>query len=259
MMLKQQQWARVPIELLQLVDANALQLYVAIVSHTSADKRTCYPSNERLCELTGQSLATLKRSLSKLVDCGAISRTGRRRRVLVVVNQLSSEPIDELNQLTGEPRKGSRVSRPTEPEVSEPETHSLRSCEPATDESESDMHDETTEALFDVELPPEPEKPIGAAALAAFFDAYGDEPISRPMIGRLGREFKRVGETYDRELVLRAAHELGVQRCANPQAVESFVLRLRRQATPQQQQASGWSQLAAQAFDRWEHDSAQTV
>lgn len=272
--MKAQPWARVPIELLQLVDAPALQLYVAIVSHVSNGSDSCRPSNERLSELTQQSVATVKRSLTQLVDVGAIKRSGRRRRVLVVTNRLTSEPkddahqltdepMDEPNWLTSEPPYGSPVSRPTELDVSELDTHSLRSCDAATDESEPAMHDDTP-PLFAVELPeqiePEPvELPIGRAALAAFFESYGDAPISRPMIGRLGKRFKELGATYDRELVLRAAHEMGEQRVANPNACESFVLRLRTRAAEQQEQQSGWSRLATQAFASWEQHDAQSV
>lgn len=250
------QWAKVPLELVRAVDANALQLYVVIVGHTSRTSCECRALNPRLAELTGQSLATLKRSLRQLVQVGAVEPVnGRRRRVLRVTNRLTGEPKGAANRLMGEPPIGSWVSHPSEPEVSEPEAHSLRSCA-ATDESELTMIDDNPEALFPVELPDPAELPIGRQALERFFDEYGQAPISRPMIARLGRRFKELAVTYDAELVLAAAAELGRSGVANPNAAESYVLRLQRQ---QQRQQSGWSGLATQAFDRWADEEARSV
>lgn len=249
------QWAKVPLELVRAVDANALQLYVVIVGHCSAGKRTCNPLNPRLAELTGQSLATVKRSLRQLIDVGAIETRGRRRRSLFVTNRLIREPKGDSNWLTTEPSIGSPVSHPSEPDVFEPEGHSLRSCA-ATDESELTMIDDNPEALFPVELPDPVEKPIGARALAAFFEQYGDAPVSRPMIGRLGKRFKELAVTYGDDLVVAAASALGRNGVANPNTAESYVLRLQRE---QRAQLSGWSGLASQAFERWETDEARTV
>lgn len=117
----------------------------------------------------------------------------------------------------------------------------------------------TGDALFDVEEEQQLEQPIGAAALGAFLTAYGGAPISRGMIARLGRAFKLAADTYPRELVIRAAEQLGAQRVANPNAVEPFVLRLQSVRGQGEQQRAGWSALAAQGFDAWERDEAQSV
>lgn len=115
------------------------------------------------------------------------------------------------------------------------------------------MHASDETLPIDVEIV-EHEQPIGAAALAAFFDAYGDEPISRPMIGRLGRRFKELGVTYSRELVVEAARQMGATKCANPTAAEPYLLRLRRE---QASTDAGWSRLAADTYARLPDPYAQ--
>lgn len=113
---------------------------------------------------------------------------------------------------------------------------------------------EQPEQLFPMDEPVR-EKPAGHAALAAFIEAYGNEPISRSMIGRLGKRFKQLSDTYGADVVRNAAMEMGLRRVANPNAAESFVLRMRGRDQEQPTTTDGWSQIASSAFDRWASES----
>lgn len=250
------QYARVPIELVELVDAPALQLYVQLCKYARRGGY-CYPSNPELSERTGQSVATVGRSLTQLVKLGVVERQGRQRRMLRVV------PIEQLS-LTHD-RKADELSLTSEQTFRSPVSNVTRSLEVddqharfarVHDERVDDMAQQQPEQLFEIDEPQPREEPVARAALAAFFEQYGSEhTISRNMIGRLGRAFKQAGETYPRELVIEAAVELGMKRVANPNAVESFVLRLQRRSAPQQSVENGWSQLASSAFERWHSES----
>jgi hypothetical protein len=239
------QYARVPIELLQLVDAPALQLYVALCKY--AGKRGhCWPSNAELSDVTSQSDAAVRRSLKQLVDVGAITRVGRQRRVITVV------PLDRLS-LTHERKSARSIAHPRAIYRS-PVSDVTRCIEPdntpplrddvCDDESERAMQAAPEEPMFEIERV-EHETPIGAACLAAFLDAYGVEPISRPMIGRLGKRFKELAASYSREELLAAAVDLGARRVAHVNAIEPFLLRARQ---PAQQSRDGWSRLAEDTY-----------
>lgn len=253
-----EQFARVPTGLLSRVDASALQLYVALCAYARRGGH-CYPSNAELSARTGQSPSTVKRSLQQLCDAGAVERKGRQRRMLRVV------PIESL-WVTGEPKDAgsmghertvysspmTHVSRPTEVETDTLTAFTCHSSEPDRCEDEP-MTDDQLSFL------PEPAAPEPAGTtlcMRAFFDAYGKDPISRSMIGRLGKTFKDLCGTYGDALVSEAAREMGLQRCANPNAAEAFVLRLRARQTPAPE--NGWSLLARDTFDQWKGE-AQNV
>lgn len=241
------QYARVPIELVQLVDANAVAVYVVLCKYAHAKTGRLWPSNPELVDETRLSLATVKRALQQLEAVGAIEREGRQSRKMHVV------PFDRL-RLTGEPRarrskahpravKGSPVSygtRTTELDHTAP----LRAA--VADESEDAVRTQENEALFEVETPAPQQRPVAQLFIAAFVDAYGTEqPVSRQMIARLGKRAKDLAETYAVDEIVSAAAELGAQRIVNPNAVEPFILRARQPRQAQQQRASQWSALAA--------------
>lgn len=242
------QYARVPIELVQLVDSNAVTVYVVLCDYAHRTTGRCWPSNPELVDVTLLSLATVKRALLQLEGVGAIERVGRQQRRMRVV------PLDAL-RLTGEPRQrrtkahrravnGSQVSdgtRATEPENTPP----LR--DDVTSESEQHMQSSDEQPMFEIEQPKR-ERPVAQEFIAAFVEAYGAQPVSRQMIARLGRRAKELSETYEAAELVAAARELGAQQIANPNAIESFVLRARQPRYRQQQQSSAWSALAADTF-----------
>lgn len=241
------QYARVPIELVKLVDSNAVAVYVVLCSYAHRTTGRCWPSNPELVDETLLSLASVKRALAQLVDVGAIERVGRQSRRMRVV------PLDGL-RLTGEPKAkrskahgraviGSSVSygtRANQPENTPP----LR--DDVTSESEHTMKP-ADEALFEVARA-ETQKPTAQAAIAAFCDAYGASPISRQMIGRIGKRVKELSSTYEHDELVAACHELGTQRIANPNAIEPFVLRARQPRHVEQQRRQQWSSLASDTF-----------
>lgn len=245
------QYARVPIELVQLVDANAVVVYVALCDYAHRTTGRCWPSNPELVDVTLLSLATVKRALAQLEACGAIERVGRQQRRMRVV------PLDAL-RLTGEPKTrrskaqqratyGSRVShgtRANEPEITPPLRVGVSS-----DESERQMQSAHEEPMFEITTVERP-KPTAQAAIAAFCEAYGTEPVSRQMIGRLGKRVKELADTYSHDELVAACTELGRQRIANPNAVEPFVLRARQPRHVEQQRRSQWSSLAQDTFAR---------
>lgn len=247
------QYARVPVELVQLVDANAVAVYVVLCKYAHRTTGRLWPSNPELVDETLLSLATVKRALRQLERVGAIERKGRQARKMHVV------PFERL-QLTGEPRvqrtkahpragKSSPVSygtTATEPEL----TSSLRAA--VTDESEGSMSEPQDQGLFEVEpVPPRP-RPVAQEFIAAFVEAYGTEqPVSRQMIARLGKRAKELSETYPDEEILQAARELGRDRIANPNAVEPFILRARQPRHAAQQRSSQWSALATDTLTQW--------
>lgn len=243
------QYARVPIELLKLVDAPSIELYVALCKYAGA-RGHCWPSNAELSDATGQSDAAVRRSLKQLVDVGAVTRKGRQRRVITVVQldslSLTRDRKDETSFAHQRAVFRSPVSDVTR--CTEVDTHSLRSCDAQLDESETTMQSTPDEPLFEVDetaVVPH-ETSIGHAALKTLLDAYGSEqPISRAMIGRLGKRFKELADTYSRDELLAAAQSLGERKVANPNAIEAFLLRARQ---PQQQSRDGWSQLAADTY-----------
>jgi DNA-binding transcriptional MocR family regulator len=254
----------VPIELISLVDGNAVALYVAIVAHVRNGGDSCYPSNEHLAEQTRMSVRTVKRALTQLVDVGVIERTGRRRRVLKLCPiRATSDPIEpaesESIRATGDPSIGPRVTRPTEPDVSN-QIHTLAAlvCDAATDEQEPTVQHADDAPMFEIEpgneLVPYSEPPIGHAALAAFIAAYGDARISDRMRGALGRAFKQAAKTYERGEILAAAHDMGVQRCASPGAVESYILGLRSPRRVRARSDAFWAQVGDYALDEWAHE-----
>lgn len=242
------QYARVPIELVPLVDANAVAVYVVLCDYAHRKTGRCWPSNPELVEVTLLSLATVKRALKQLEDVGALERVGRQARRMRVV------PIESL-QLTGEPRarrakahrrpvKGSPVSDGTT--ANEPEnTTPLRDV--VTEREVDPMQSANEEPMFELAAV-EQLKPTAQACVAAFVEAYGTQPIGRSAIGRLAQRFKALSETYSRDELVEAAQELGAQRIANPNAIEPFVLRARQPRHVAQRRQSGWSALAADTF-----------
>lgn len=246
------QYARVPIELTGLVDAQAIALYVVLCRYAHRTTGRCWPSNPELAERLQASEATVRRALTQLVQAGAVERTGRQRRVLTVV------PLERLT-LTGDrktegsnahPRAGYRspvsdVTTANEPESTPP----LRDV--VTDqESEQPMRPDPDQPSLEIEVErlPEKPKPTAQACVAAFCDAYGTEPISRSAIGRMAQRFKALSATYPHDELLAAARDLGEQRIANPNAIEPFVLRSRQPRHVAAQARSGWSALAADTF-----------
>lgn len=241
------QYARVPIELVQLVDANAVAVYVVLCKYAHRTTGRCWPSNPELVDETLLSLATVKRALTQLEAVGAIERAGRQSRKMHVV------PLERL-KLTGEPKtKRSKAHRRAT--YSSPVSHGTRATEPeitpplrdVVSESEPHMQSAHEEPMFDV-APVERPKPTAQACVAAFVDAYGAEPISRQMIGRLAKRFKELSETYSHDELIAAAADLGGQRIANPNAIEPFVLRARQPRHVEQQRRSQWSALASDTF-----------
>lgn len=244
------QYARVPIDLVRLVDSNAVAVYVVLCDYAHRKTGRLWPSNPELVEVTLLSVSTVKRALKALEDVGAIERVGRQSRRMRVV------PIEVLS-LTGEPKRrrskaqhratfGSPVSdgtRANEPESTPP----LRDVV-TEQESEQPMRVEPEEPMFEIERLPEPPRPTAQACVAAFHDAYGTEPISRSATGRLAQRFKALSATYSHDELVAAARELGAQRIANPNAIEPFVLRARQPRHIAQQQRAGWSALAADTF-----------
>jgi hypothetical protein len=243
------QYARVPIELVALVDSNAVAVYVVLCDYAHRTTGRCWPSNPELVEVTALSLATVKRALLQLERVGAIERKGRQSRKMHVV------PFERL-RLTGEPRAKRSKAHPRATYGS-PVSHGTRTNEPentpplrdvVTDESEQPMHAEPEEPMFEIEVVERP-KPTAQAAVAAFCDAYGtDLPMSRSAVGRMAQRFKALSATYSHDELVGAAQELGEQRIANPNAIEPFVLRRRQPRHVAQQQARGWSALAADTF-----------
>lgn len=243
------QYARVPIELVQLVDSNAVAVYVVLCDYANRVTGRCWPSNPELVDVTLLSLATVKRALAQLERVGAIERVGRQSRRMRVV------PLDAL-RLTGEPKtrrskahrraiNGSRVSygtRANEPEITTP----LRDV--VSDESEQSMQSAHEEPMFEIEQIEKP-KPTTQTCIAAFVDAYGSEqPVSRQMLARFGKRVKELAETYEHDELVAACAELGAQKIANPNAIEPFVLRARQPRHVAAQQRAGWSALAADTF-----------
>lgn len=245
------QYARVPIELVQLVDSNAITVYVVLCKYAHRTTGRCWPSNPELVDESRLSLASVKRALKQLADVGAIERVGRQSRKMHVVPierlQLTGEPKTKRSKAHGRAVNGSRVSHGTT--ATEPNnTPPLRDvvCD---DESEQQMTSNDDAPLFEIELP-ERERSVTADCLAAFFDAYGTQSISRPMIGRIGKRFKELSDTYSRAELVAAAAELGAQQIANPSAIEPFVLRARQPRHVEQQRRSQWSSLAEDTLSR---------
>lgn len=239
------QWAKVPTDLLAVVDGSALQVYVALCRYARSGGH-CWPSNAELAGATRLSVPTVTRALRQLVDVGAVERKGRRRRVLrvVPVDSLSITSDQNVPTQSDHPRSAFRSSviNGSRPNEVDPHPRSARVCSP--DESESAMQALPEEPMFEVERV-ERETPIGAACLTAFFDAYGTTPIATSMRRRLGGEFKRLAETYSRDELLAIAATMGERKIASPSAIEGWLLRARQ---PQQQQRDGWSRLAADTF-----------
>lgn len=250
------QYARVPTELVEQVDAPALQLYVALCGYARRGGY-CYPSNAELSRATGQSDRTVTRSLNALVATGHVTRTGRQRRMLRVVpiESLSATPDGKTPGLSATsggtfPPPVADVSTCTE--VEKDTLTDVRVS--AAEESETDLMDD--EPLFEIEQPAKPPAVGTTLAMRSFFDAYGKEPLSRSMIGRLGKTFKTLCETYPDELVAEAAREMGLQQCANPNAAESFVLRIRSRAVRVNTSSdAAWSALAADTFAQWKGEA----
>jgi DNA-binding MarR family transcriptional regulator len=96
-----EQYARVPISALLRLDANGVQLYVALCAYARKDG-VCWPSNAELSERTRQSSASVTRSMRQLVQNGYVETRGRAKRVIRVV------PIESLS-ITGD-RNESRLS-----------------------------------------------------------------------------------------------------------------------------------------------------
>lgn len=243
------QFARVPIELPQLVDANAVTLYVVLCRYAHRATGRCWPSNPELADRCRFSEATVRRALVALVDVGAVERTGRQNRVLTVVPleflTLTGERKDEgsiAHQGAGFRSPVSDVTRANQLESTPP----LRDV--VTEQEVEQMRAEPEEPMFEVERLPEPVRPTAQACVAAFCDAYGTEPISRSAVARMAQRFKVLSATYSHDELVSAAQELGVQRVANPNAIEPFVLRARQPRHVAQQQRGAWSALAADTF-----------
>lgn len=243
------QYARVPIELVELVDSNAIQLYVVLCKYAGRNGR-CWPSNARLAADTRQSERQVIRALNELAAVRAIHKRGRARRTITVafvsdgVVTYDDAAIARLSD-TGVTSYVTPVSDGTR--TKEPDTAAAPLRDAAHDESEQQMtHDD--DALFEIEPVEKPQRELSVVAecMRAYFDAYGTQSISRSMIARIGKRFKDLSDTYSRDELVMAARQLGEQRIANPNAVEPFVLRLR---SPQQQQQTTRSQWSALATD----------
>lgn len=243
------QYARVPIELVGLVDANAIALYVVLGRYAHRATGRCWPSNPELAERMDASEATVRRALTQLVQAGAVEREGRQRRVLTVV------PLERLTLTVERKDEGSiahlctvfrsPVSDGTT--ANEPEhTTSLRDA--VTEQEVDEVKSADEEPMFEVERLPDPQRPTAQACVAAFMDAYGTEPIGRGAVGRLAQRFKQLSETYPRDELIAAAQDLGRQRIANPNAVEPFVLRARQPRHVEAKRRQQWSTLAADTF-----------
>jgi DNA-binding transcriptional MocR family regulator len=256
-----EQYARVPISALLRLDANGVQLYVALCAYARKDG-VCWPSNAELSERTRQSSASVTRSMRQLVQNGYVETRGRAKRVIRVV------PIESLSITTD--RNESRllitrdrffrspvinVSREQEVDSS----RSLRSRVRDELDEGDDMQQTQPEQLFEIETSQTTEierpAPIVHRCLDAFANEYGTQPISRQMIGRLARTFKQLSETYSDDELIAAAHALGSKRVANPSAVESFVLFMRTERAQQQSTSDGWSRLATHAFEHWQQSA----
>lgn len=233
-------WARVPIELLQLVDANALRAYVALCKYADKEGR-CWASNARLADDLDCSERAVVRALNELAAARVIRKRGRQRRVLTIAF-LSDSTVTYSDALSDIPvtSKVTRLSHETRSDEPE-ETSALRAD---ASESESTMQAAADEPLFDVEVE-ERETPIGHACLAAFFEAYGTQPIATSARARLGKEFKRLAETYSREELVSIARVLGQRKVTAPNAIEGWLLRARQQS---EQSRQGWSKLTADTY-----------
>lgn len=247
------QYARVPIELVGLVDAHAIALYVVLGRYAHRATGRCWPSNPELAERCEVSEATIRRALGQLVDVGAVERAGRQRRVLTVV------PLERLTltrDRKGEasiahPRSGYRSPVSDVTTANEPQ-HTTPLRDVVTEqESEQPMRVDPDQPSLEIEVAekPRPPAPTAQACVAAFCDAYGtDLPMSRSAIGRMAQRFKALSATYPHDELVAVAQELGAQRIANPNAIEPFVLRRRQPRHVAQQQRAGWSALAADTF-----------
>lgn len=241
-------WAKVPIDLLSAVDGGALRVYVALCSYARQDGR-CWPSDAALAERAGVSASGVSRGLRQLAAAGYVTRSGRRRRILTVtpvgLNSVTAERIANPHPVTGDESIPSPVtdgSRTTEVDIKTP----LRDV--LSDESEGPMQSADEEPMFEVDRLPEKPRPTAQACMAAFFDAYGAEPIDRREMGKLSSGFKAASETYAHDELVAAAREMGEQKITNPRAIGPFVLRRRQPRHVAQQQRAGWSQLAADTF-----------
>lgn len=229
-----------PIELLQLVDANALRVYVALCKYADKQGR-CWTSNARLADDLACSERAVIRALNELAAARVIRKRGRQRRVLTIAflsdSTVTYSDVLSDSRVTSKVTPVSHEARSKEPE----ETSALRAD---ASESEGTMRAADDEALFDVEIE-ERETPIGHACLAAYFDAYGTAPIATSARARLGKEFKRLSATYSREELVAIASELGRRRIAAPNAIEGWLLRARQAG---ERSRNGWSKLAADTY-----------
>lgn len=239
------QWARVPLTLLTSASPNAVVLYGVIAARAHRERHTARLSNARLCDETGWSLSTLHRAKRELLAEGWIEHDGEQGRehvptYTVHLNRVTSDTPSAVKGVTSDITRVSPVThRKTEVvTTSEVDLHTLRVCH---DESEQPMRAAPDEPMFEVEVPVR-ETPIGSACLQAFLDAYGSQPVSPNMIGRLGKRFVTLAATYSRDELLAVAADLGRRRIVAENAVEPFLLRARQ---PAEQSKAGWSALAA--------------
>jgi hypothetical protein len=235
------QWAKVPLSLVTSVPPSAVVLYVTIAAHAHREHRTATLSNDTLVARTGLSLSSVHRAKRQLVAGGWIEHDGvqGREHVPTYTVHIKGVTRDTVSTDKGcHQRHNKGVTSGTQ-NRSRTTTEVVTATAHSADEEESPMGP-ADEPMFEVEAV-EFEPPIGQLCLGAFLDAYGQAPISRSMIARMGKRFKELGDTYSRDELVACAAELGAKRIATPNAVEPFILRARQ---PARQQAAGWSALA---------------
>lgn len=112
-------YAQIPRWILRAGDKlshGAVRLYGVIMTYADNSTRAAFPSRERLAEDMGVSVATVKRAIKELEDCGAIEVTRRRNKktgnyyanhyVLVFENPWVTD--DPRREVTDDP-----ITRPT--------------------------------------------------------------------------------------------------------------------------------------------------
>lgn len=110
-------FAVIPEWVLFTASPTAVKIYAILDRHSNRSDE-CFPGRERLSEMSGCSIATVKRAIAELCDMGALERWSRGRkgggrtsngyRILrdqPESNGVKSDPLDEGKRLTSEPFK----------------------------------------------------------------------------------------------------------------------------------------------------------
>ena len=134
-----------------IVSQSARFVYLCLCKHADNTNQTCFPSLNRIAQIVGKSISTIKRAMRELCKYGAVERTPRFRKdggqtsnlYKIVpcnfeeVTKSEDENIAEQDQIEMHETLPDDISYSV-PEAKEP----ARPCSPSMDEREQDNNEQ---------------------------------------------------------------------------------------------------------------------